>query len=114
MVVATEEQPQQTLLTNFHIPSAMRQKFDEICRIRKRSRSSILNELIEKFIRSQIAELAARNEAFERVDVVLEKSRRLPSFKEFLGESGKRTVSLGDRLSNKVSTPSTTVRDGRR
>lgn len=72
------------LLTNFNVPYSIRKRFDEVCRASGRTRTSVLVELMEDYTLSQGRALAARHEEFEKVDQVLEKSRRLMSFKEAL------------------------------
>jgi hypothetical protein len=72
-------------LTNFNVPIETRVRFDQICELAGRTRTSVLVELMESFILLQGVVLEERNRKLEQLDQTLEKSRRIMSFKEFLG-----------------------------
>ena len=71
-------------LTNFNVPITTRTRFDQICELTGRTRTSVLVELMERHIIEQGKVLESRNRQIEKVDDTLRKSRRIMSFKEFL------------------------------
>jgi len=71
-------------LTNFNAPITTRTRFDQICELSGRTRTSVLIELMERHIIEQGKVLESRNRQIEKVDDTLRKSRRIMSFKEFL------------------------------
>lgn len=71
-------------LTNFNVPIGTRTRFDEVCELTGRTRTSVLVELMERHIIEQGKVLESRNRQIEKVDDTLRKSRRIMSFKEFL------------------------------
>lgn len=71
-------------LTNFNVPIETRLRFDQICELSGRTRTSVLVELMESFILLQGVVLEERNRKLEQLDQTLEKSRRIMSFKKFL------------------------------
>ena len=64
-----------TLLTNFNAPLHIRQRFDAICRVSGRTRTSVLVDLMESYVISQGDKLAERESRFDRVDQTLEEIR---------------------------------------
>lgn len=66
---------EQTLLTNFNAPLQIRQRFDAICRVSGRTRTSVLVDLMESYVISQGDKLAERESRFDRVDQTLEEIR---------------------------------------
>ena len=71
-------------LTNFNVPITTRTRFDQICELTGRTRTSVLVELMERHIIEQGKVLESRNREIEKVDDTLRRSRRIMSFKEFL------------------------------
>ena len=81
-------------LTNFNVPIITRTRFDEICELSGRTRTSVLVDLMERHIIEQGKVLESRNRQIEKVDNTLRKSRRIMSFKEFL-RSNPQTNRIG-------------------
>ena len=71
-------------LTNFNVPIGTRTRFDQICELTGKTRTSVLIELMERHIIEQGKVLESRNRQIEKVDDTLRNSRRIMSFKEFL------------------------------
>jgi hypothetical protein len=71
-------------LTNFNVSIGTKIRFDEICELSGRTRTSVLVDLMERHIIEQGKVLESRNRQIEKVDDTLRKSRRIMSFKEFL------------------------------
>lgn len=74
------------ILTNFNAPHSTRARFDEVCRASGRTRTSVLVELMERYIIDQRVILETRNREIEKVDHVIEKSRQLTRFKSFMAD----------------------------
>ena len=72
-------------LTNFNVPIGTRERFDRICELNGRTRTSVLIELMEPYIVKQREVIETRNREIKKIDETLRKTRRLMSFKEFLG-----------------------------
>ena len=81
-------------LTNFNVPMTTRTRFDQVCELSGRTRTSVLIELMERHIIEQGKVLESRNRQIEEVDDTLRKSRRIMSFKEFL-RSNPQTNRIG-------------------
>lgn len=100
-------------LTNFNAPVALRNRFDEVCRASGRTRTSVLVELMENYTLSQGKVLATRNAEIQQVDQVLEESRRMMSFKEFLSYQARRERIAGhSRSDSDFGPPSMFMSDG--
>lgn len=41
---------QQAVLTNFNVPTSTRSKFDQLCQMTRRTRTSVLIELMEDYV----------------------------------------------------------------
>lgn len=100
-------------LTNFIVSNHIKSRFDEICRVSGRTRTSVLVELMEKYTLSQGKALATRNEEFLNVDQELERSRRIMGFKEFLADQAAKEEAARQNASDpSLEPPSPIISDG--
>jgi len=58
----------QTTLTNFNVPTSTRDRFDRVCRISGRTRTSVLIEMMEDYIIHQGSVLKDRSKRIRMVD----------------------------------------------
>jgi hypothetical protein len=79
-------------LTNFNVPIMTKDRFDRVCEISGRTRTSVLIELMERHIVDQTDFLQSRNHQFERIDGVLVKLRSVDQSFDVTGQStGRRS-----------------------
>ena len=99
-------------LTNFNVPSSIKTRFDAVCRASGRTRTSILVELMERFIVQQGQVIAARNADCQRADEAIQNHRRIMGFKEFWASQSKTPDNYGQiRFKPDSSPPSFAVSD---
>lgn len=70
-----------TVLTNFHVPRDIRNRFDDVCRLIGRTRTSVLVELMDGYIVSKGPEITSRYQAIANLDqslAILSSRRRIP------------------------------------
>ena len=71
----------QLILTNFNVPPETRSRFDEICRISGRTRTSVLVELMNQYVLSRTPLLIQQVEDLKGLDRVLRETRRVQGHK---------------------------------
>ena len=59
------------ILINFNVPISTKTRFDAICQISARTRTSVLVELMNDFILSQADLLTRRSRQFDLIDTAL-------------------------------------------
>ena len=80
-------------LINFNVPQGIRHRFDEVCRVSGRTRTSVLVELMESYVLTQGKVLADRHVEIRKVDQTLSEIRQLMGSKEFLAHrAGKEQI----------------------
>lgn len=70
-------------LTNFNVPDTVRQRFDYICGLSSRTRTSVLIELMERYIIDQGKVLESQNRQLEWIDQVITKFRPIDRSKGY-------------------------------
>lgn len=79
-------------LTNFNVPVVTKDRFDKVCEISGRTRTSVLIELMERHIVDQTDFLQSRNDLFDRIDGVIVKLRSVDQSFDVTGQStGRRS-----------------------
>lgn len=76
----------ETILTNFNSPPDTRIRFDEICRLSGRTRTSVLVELMEEYVLLQGPALVMRNQELQQVDRNLGESCRLLGLRDWMNQ----------------------------
>ena len=61
-------------LTNFNVPTGIRDRFDRVCRISGRTRTSVLIEMMEDYIIHQGSVLKERSRRIRRIDRKLDQT----------------------------------------
>lgn len=64
-------------LINFNVSTATKHRFDEICRVNGRTRTSVLVEMMEKYVLEQGQALAKRRYQMSAIDRTLEDLRKM-------------------------------------
>jgi len=64
------------LITNFNAPKELRKRFDETCRMRGKTRTTVLIELMEHYVLSQAPVIFNLNERFVKLDQIIANFRR--------------------------------------
>jgi len=57
-----------TSLTNFNVPHALKARFDAVCQASSRTRTSVLVELMERYVVDQIEALSDRRQRMNQLD----------------------------------------------
>lgn len=73
-------------LINFNLPKSTKDRFDEMCRLSERTRTSVLVDMIDSFILVKGIQLEEENKTLKKVDQAISERRRLMSFKEYVHE----------------------------
>lgn len=62
-------------LTNFNVPIITKERFDRVCQISGRTRTSVLIELMERYVFDQVDVIETRNRQFDRIDGIITKNQ---------------------------------------
>ena len=73
-----------TKLTNFQVPQKIRDRFDRVCKLSGRSRSSVLIELMEDYTVRQTRILLQKSRRIQEADQNIRKSSKLMGYKAFV------------------------------
>ncbi len=100
-------------LTNFNVPITTRTRFDQICELSGRTRTSVLIELMERHIIEQGKVLEFQNRQFEWIDEII---TRFHPFERSAGYSGPSDTLTGigrqNRLKGEFDLPDPLLSDG--
>ena len=88
-----------TTLVNFNIPNNLKDRFDDVCRMSGRTRTSMLIELIASYVIDQSAVLEARQRRLHDAGCAIQTARHLSERKSDLD-----SFPIGGRIG--VHTPS--------
>ncbi len=72
------------VLTTFNAPPDIRARFDEVCHLSGRTRTSVLLELMEYYILTTVPKLDKQRQALQDLDHSLRETRRLMGLSEHL------------------------------
>ncbi len=101
-------------LTNFNVPITTRTRFDQICELSGRTRTSVLIQLMERHIIEQGKVLESQNRQFEWIDEII---TRFHPFERSAGCSVPLNTLSGigrqNRLKAEFDLPDPMVSDGR-
>lgn len=64
------------VLTNFNVPSTIRSKFDQICQISGRTRTSVLVELMEDYVLTKGPAITDRINAIQSMNLIPDRPKR--------------------------------------
>ena len=65
-----------TILTNFNVPSTTRSRFDQICQMSGRTRTSVLVELMEDYVLTKGPAISDRIKAIQSMNLIPDRPRR--------------------------------------
>ncbi len=72
------------VLINFQIPVSMKERFDKYCEITGKSKTSVLQFLIEEHLISQISELEQKVNKLTALDSQIIRHSKVMRFKDFI------------------------------
>jgi hypothetical protein len=75
-----------TILTNFNVPAHIRQRFDAVCHASGRTRTSVLVEMMERYVIDQSKALACKARQLGDADRIIEENRALSRPNDDWGE----------------------------
>ena len=64
------------VLTNFNVPSSTRSKFDQICQMTGRTRTSVLVELMEDYVLTKGPAIADRIKTIQSMNLIPDRPKR--------------------------------------
>lgn len=73
-----------TKLINFHVPTNVKMRFDEYCRILSTSRSKVLNDMIEDFLIQNESLVAERIAKMSQLNELHNDTSTIMRFREFI------------------------------
>lgn len=71
------------VLINFQIPVSMKERFDNYCEITGKSKTSVLQFLIEEHLINQVSELEQKVDKLTALDGQITRHSKIMTFKEF-------------------------------
>lgn len=86
-------------VVNFKIPNRTKDRFDEMCRLSARTRTSVLVEMIDSFILVKGIQIEEENKKLRSAYDALNERRKILSFKEYINEQSKKENDLSEPLS---------------
>lgn len=72
------------VLINFQIPVSMKERFDRYCEITGKSKTSVLQFLIEEHLISQVSDIEQKVNRLAMLDNQIVRHSRIIRFKEFI------------------------------
>lgn len=87
------------ILTNFNVPIFTKNRFDRVCQISGRTRTSVLIELMERYVVDQVNVIETKNLQLDRIDGIITDNRLKNRLKDRLDITFKEVGNgLHDRL----------------
>lgn len=77
------------ILTNFNVPIFTKNRFDRVCQISGRTRTSVLIELMERYVVDQVDVIETKKRQLDRIDGIITDNRPRNRLKDRLGISFK-------------------------
>lgn len=75
---------EEKVLINFQIPISMKERFDRFCEITGKSKTSVLNSLVEDHLLNQISEMEQKVNDLSTLDNQLTRFPRVMRFRDFI------------------------------
>lgn len=92
------------VLINFQMPASTKERFDRFCEITGKSKTSVLNSLVEDHLVYQISEIEQKVNNISALDIQITRHAKAMRFKDFIeltnGEGSQDKNPLNFYLSN--------------